>query len=82
MQPVVVAWLVYLWLVNRMPVAYYEVLVKIGYESCCGRISVAMPVAYLVMLSLTHLMGGLVVVGCWGSGCKNVSTYHECHGVP
>ena len=48
---VAVAHLVW-WLLNHMPATYWEVLVRAGFESSWGGISVAVPVAYLAMLNL------------------------------
>ena len=46
--PVVVAYPV----VGKLQACYWEVLVRTGFESRWGRISVAVPVVYLAMLNL------------------------------
>ena len=54
------------WLVNRMPATCWEVLVRTGFESLWGQISVALLVAYVAMLGLRWLSRG------WGTD----TTYH------
>ena len=57
-----------------MPTTWWEVLVRTGFESPWGRISVAMPVAYLAMhrhnlpLLARHAAKDLSVIG-WGNDC-------------
>ena len=51
MRPVAIVQLVQ-WLLNRMPATCWQVLVRTGFESRWGRISVAVPMVYQAMLNL------------------------------